>query len=278
MHDKICVLIIDDEPLARDLVKRYLSGNPGVEILGECENGYDALKAIQELKPDLLFLDIQMPKIDGFELLEVLDPKPEIIFTTAFDQYAIRAFESNAIDYLLKPFSKERLEQALEKAKSRIGMESLPAGTPSLSGGTPSLSGGTPSLSGGTPSLSGGTPSLQNLQQQMDDEKKTLERVVTRLGSKITVIPVEKIWYIEAADDYVMIWSELGNHLKEKTMKYFEEHLPEQFLRIHRSYIVNISQITSLELYTKDSYIAIMRSGAKLKVSSEGYKRLKEKF
>lgn len=252
MHDKIRVLIIDDEPLARDLVKKYLTGNPGIEILGECENGFDALKAIQELKPDLLLLDIQMPKIDGFELLEVLDPKPEIIFTTAFDQYAIRAFELNAVDYLLKPFSKERLDQALDKAKGRIfaAKDASPAVSP-----------------------------LQKLQQQVDDDRKTIERVVTRLGSKITVIPVEKIWYIEAADDYVMIWSELGNHLKEKTMKYFEEHLPQgQFIRTHRSNIINISQVLSLELYSKDSYLAIMKSGARLKVSAEGYKRLREKF
>jgi two-component system LytT family response regulator len=252
MHDKIRVLIIDDEPLARELVKKYLSDNPAVEILGECENGFDALKAIQELLPDLLFLDIQMPKIDGFELLEVLDNRPEIIFTTAFDQYAIRAFEMNAVDYLLKP--KVRLEQALEKARQRIEMESQLVGTPSRD-------------------------PLQKLQQQIDDDKTTIERVITRMGSKITVIPVEKIWYIESADDYVMIYSELGNHLKEKTMKYFEEHLPrDRFIRTHRSFIVNISDIRSLELYSKDSYLAVMKNGEKLKVSSEGYRRLKEKF
>jgi len=252
MHDKIRVLIIDDESLARELVRKYLSDNPDIEILGECENGFDALKAIRELKPDLLFLDIQMPRIDGFELLEVLDPRPEIIFTTAFDQYAIRAFEMNAVDYLLKPFSKTRLEQAVEKARGRI-------------------------LS--TPDASSAGPSIQKLQQQIDNDKKIIERVVTRMGSKITVIPVDKIWYIEAADDYVMIWSELGNHLKEKTMKYFEEHLPEgQFIRTHRRHIINISQVVSLELYSKDSYIAIMKSGAKLKVSTEGYRRLREKF
>ena len=248
MHNKIRVLIIDDEPLARELVRKYLSDNPAVEILGECENGFDALKAIQELKPELLFLDIQMPKIDGFELLEVLDPRPEIIFTTAFDQYAIRAFEMNAMDYLLKPFSKSRLEQALEKARKRIADNETPS-------------------------------QFNNLQQHLDDDKKSIERVVTRMGSKITVIPVEKIWYIEAADDYVMIYSELGNHLKEKTMKYFEEHLPQgQFIRTHRSNIINISQVVSLELYSKDSYVAIMKTGAKLKVSAEGYRRLKEKF
>ena len=254
MRDKIRVLIIDDESLARELVKKYLSDIPGIVILGECENGFDALKVIQDLKPDLLFLDIQMPKIDGFELLEVLDHKPEIIFTTAFDQYAIRAFEMNAVDYLLKPFSRERLINALEKAKHRIE-------TPSHSNETPSQK------------------SIEGLKQQVEEERQVIERVITRLGPKITVIPVQKIWYIEAADDYVMIYSELGNHLKEKTMKYFGEHLPpDQFIRMHRSYIVNISQIVSLELYSKDSYVAIMKSGAKLKVSAEGYKRLKEKF
>ncbi|NTV83531.1 MAG: response regulator [Bacteroidales bacterium] len=252
MQDKFKVLIIDDESLARDLVRSYLSDIPGIEILGECENGFDALKTIHELKPDLLFLDIQMPKIDGFELLEVLDEKPEIIFTTAFDQYAIKAFERNAVDYLLKPFSKDRLLQALDKAKSRIM-----ANTGHVSK----------------------APALDKLQQQVDEDKKMLERVVTRLGSKITVIPVEKIRYLEAADDYVMIFSELGNHLKEKTMRFFEEHLPEgQFIRIHRSYIVNISEIKSLELYSKDSYLAILKNGEKLKVSSEGYRRLREKF
>ena len=251
MQGKMRIIIIDDEPLARELVRKYLSDLPSVEIIGECENGFDALKAIQELKPDLLFLDIQMPKIDGFELLEVLDHRPEIVFTTAFDQYAIRAFEMNAVDYLLKPFSKERLKQAFEKAKLRLG--------------TPAQ---------GMESL--GTPSLL---KHLEEEKKVLERVITRLGSKITVIPVEKIWYIESADDYVMIYSEFGNHLKEKTMQYFEEHLPsEQFIRTHRKYIVNINQIKSLELYSKDSYLAFLQTGEKLKVSSEGYRRLKEKF
>lgn len=251
MRDKIHVLVIDDESLARDLVKKYLSEIPDIQVLGECENGFDALKAVQELKPDLLFLDIQMPKIDGFELLEVLDPQPEIIFTTAFDQYAIRAFELNAVDYLLKPFSKERLMLAVEKARARIG--------------TPTQG-----------MESRGTPSLL---KHLEEKKESLERVITRLGSKITVIPVENIWYLEAADDYVMIYSGLGNHLKEKTMKYFEEHLPKgQFIRIHRSYIVNISEIKSLELYSKDSYLAVLKNGEKLKVSPEGYRRLREKF
>jgi two-component system LytT family response regulator len=251
MPDNIKVLIVDDESLARDLVRKYLEDTPGVEILGECENGFDALKSIQELKPDLVFLDIQMPKLDGFELLEVLTERPEIIFTTAFDQYAIKAFEMNAVDYLLKPFSKDRLKQAVEKAKQRTGAPAL-----------------------GTESR--GAPALL---KHLEDSRQLLERVITRLGSKITVIPVDKIRYIESADDYVMIHSETGDHLKEKTMKYFEEHLPgDQFIRIHRKYIVNINQVKSLELYSKDSYLAFLKTGEKLNVSGEGYKRLREKF
>lgn len=248
MSDKIKILIIDDEAPARDLLRNYLSRIPGVIVAGECENGFEAVKAIQELKPDLLLLDIQMPKINGFELLEILDPCPEVIFTTAFDQYAIQAFEKNAVDYLLKPFSRERFEQAIEKARTRISQ----AGE-------------------------AGNASLSNLKQQLEEEKQSLDRVVTRLGSRITVIPVEKIYYIEAQDDYVMIYSELGNHLKEKTMKYFLEHLPAgQFIQIHRSHIVAIAQIASVELYEKNTHLVSLKCSAKLRASQEGYKRLRE--
>lgn len=249
MPDNIRVIIIDDESLARGLVRKYLEGIPDVEIAAECENGFEALKVIQELQPDLLFLDIQMPKIDGFELLEVLDPRPQIIFTTAFDQYAIKAFEMNAVDYLLKPFSKERLEQALDKARIRLS------------------------------DVSDKGEQLERLKKQIEDDRKELEHVITRMGSKITVIPVEKIWYLESADDYVMIHSENGNHLKEKTMKYFEEHLPEdRFVRIHRSYIVNLTCIAGIELYEKDTHLITLKSGDKIRASAEGYKRLKEKL
>lgn len=252
MPDKIKVLIIDDELPARELVRNFLSSHKDVGIAAECENGFDALKAIHELRPDLLFLDIQMPKINGFELLEVLDQKPEIIFTTAYDQYAIRAFEMNAVDYLLKPFSRARFDQALDKARQRLRKPK---------------------------STTVQQEPVAKLRQHLDQEEKILERIITRLGSKITVIPVDKIWYIEAQDDYVMIWSELGNHLKEKTMKYFEEHLPsDQFIRIHRSHIINIFQISGIVLYEKDTHLVSLKCGAKLKASAEGYKRLREKF
>lgn len=245
--NKIKVLIIDDEAPARDLIRHYLSSQPEMEILGECEDGFQALKAIQDNDPDLLFLDIQMPKITGFELLEVLDKKPQIIFTTAYDQFAIKAFEMNAVDYLLKPYSKDRFIQACEKVRGRIAdnIES---------------------------------PVIENLKNHVEEEKQFLERVVTKLGSKLTVIPVDKIWYLEAQDDYVMIYSELGKHLKENTMKYFNLHLPEDvFVQIHRSYIVNINFISSIELYEKNTHLLTLKNGDKIRASAEGYKRLRER-
>jgi two-component system, LytTR family, response regulator len=243
----IHAIVIDDEPLARDILKKFTADIPYLQIVGECSNGFEALKLIQQLKPDLIFLDIQMPKIDGFELLEVLDEKPEIIFTTAYDQFAIRAFEMNAADYLLKPFTKDRLVSAIQKVSDRIQNNTKKENA------------------------------LVKLQQHIESARVPLSRVVTRLGSKITVVPVDKIWYIEAQDDYVMLYSEMGNHLKEKTMRYFEQQLPPgTFVRVHRSYIVNLTQIIGVEPYTKDTRLVILKCGAKLKVSEEGYKNLRQ--
>jgi two-component system LytT family response regulator len=243
----VSAIIVDDEPLARDIVKRYASAIEGLNIVAECSDGFDALRQIQTLKPDLLFLDIQMPKLDGFELLEVLEYNPAIIFATAFDQFAIKAFEMNAIDYLLKPFSKDRFESAVQKAIQRITAEK-----------------------------SNSSQTLETLKESVQESRGTLDRIVTRLGSKVTVIPTDRIWYIESADDYVMIYSELGNHLKEKTMKYFEEHLPaNNFVRIHRGSIINLAQIAAIDPYTKDTHLVTLKCGAKLRASAEGYKRLR---
>lgn len=239
-------IIIDDEPLARELLCNYARA-AGLEVISECSNGFDGLKAIQEMRPDLVFLDVQMPRIDGFELLEVLDNKPHIIFATAFDQYAIRAFEMNAVDYLLKPFSKERFLQALDKVKQRVQLNQ--------------------------------PQPFEQLQQQLDTQQHTLDRIVVRVGSKIIIIPVEKIYYFEAQDDYVMICSEIGRYLKEKTMKYFEEHLPEtEFLRIHRKYIINIAYAASVDLYEKNTHLVVMKNGDRLRASQYGYKRFRELF
>jgi len=243
----ISTIIIDDEPLARDIVKRYSANFQILNVVAECGDGFEALRQIQAFKPELLFLDIQMPKLDGFELLEVLDYNPAIIFTTAFDQFAIKAFEMNAVDYLLKPFSKERFDNAVQKAIQRIALEKSNVNAP-----------------------------LENLKEDVQESRGILDRVVTRLGSKVTVINVDRIWYIESADDYVMIYSELGNHLKEKTMKYFEEHLPaNNFVRIHRGSIINLAQIAAIDPYTKDTHMVTLKCGAKLRASAEGYKKLR---
>ena len=242
----ISTIIIDDEPLAREIVRRYASSFELLNIVAECGDGFEALRQIQQYKPQLLFLDIQMPKLDGFELLEVLDYSPAIIFATAFDQFAIKAFERNAVDYLLKPFSKDRFESAVNKAIGRITAEKA-TGNP-----------------------------VVGLKEHVLETRGVLDRVVTRLGSKVTVIPVDRIWYIESADDYVMIYSELGNHLKEKTMKFFEEHLPNNnFVRIHRGSIINLSQIAAIEPYTKDTHLVTLKCGAKIRASAEGYKKLR---
>ena len=243
----VSTIIVDDEPLARDIVKRYASEIEGLNVVAECGDGFEALRQIQAFRPDLLFLDIQMPKLDGFELLEVLDYNPAIIFATAFDQFAIKAFEMNAVDYLLKPFSKDRFQGAVQKAIQRISLDKANANN-----------------------------SFETLKETVQESRGLLDRVVTRLGSKVTVIPVDRIWYIESADDYVMIYSELGNHLKEKTMKYFEEHLPaNNFVRIHRGSIISLAQIAAIDPYTKDTHMVTLKCGAKLRASAEGYKKLR---
>jgi two-component system LytT family response regulator len=245
--NKLKAIIIEDEELGRELVKNYLKGNDQVEIVAECENGFEGIKALQDLNPDLVFLDIQMPKLNGFEMLEILEEKPEIIFTTAYNQYAIQAFELNAVDYLLKPFSKERLLDALAKAIQRIKTQEPR------------------------------NEKISRLIQRPLDE--ILERVVVKSNNKIHVIPVDKIRYLEAQDDYVMIYTFEGKHLKQATMKYFEEHLdPKHFMRVHRSYIIRLDQVNQLEPYGKDSYVAKLKDGPTVRISKSGFKSLKEKL
>ena len=243
----IKVLIIDDETLARELLKSYLKGEEELEIVGECPNGFEGMKAIQEQQPDLVFLDVQMPKLNGFEMLELMEDAPYIIFATAHDEYAIKAFEANAVDYLLKPFSKERFRQALDKFRERFQEGQS------------------------------GKESVQKLVYYSDEQQALLDRIVVRTGAKIKIILPENIHYLEAQDDYVMIYTKEGKFLKQKTMTYFERHLdPKDFVRIHRSYIVRIEQIAQIELYGKDTHIAVLKDGNKLSVSRSGYARLKQ--
>jgi len=246
--NKIKTLIIDDESLARDLLRHYLSKDERVEIVGECSNGFEGVLAIQEQNPDLVFLDIQMPKITGFEMLELVSNPPVIIFSTAYDQYAIRAFEANAIDYLLKPYPSERVTAALNKAVEKLKTKSI-------------------------------DPEINKLIKTHDEESGILNRIVVKSGRKIQVIPVESIQYIESQDDFVMIYCNEGHFMKQKTMKFFEEHLDaNQFVRIHRSYLLNLSHISEIQQYEKESWIVLTKQGAKLKVSKAGYSNLKEKL
>lgn len=245
--NKIKVLIIDDEQLARDLLKNYLSRDPRLEIVGECSNGFEGVLTIQELKPDLVFLDIQMPKITGFEMLELLTDPPVIIFSTAYEEFAIRAFEANAVDYLLKPYPLERVQTAVEKA-----LKQIQAGT-------------------------GNKDELENLSHAHEENSGLLSRIVVKSGSKIRIIPVETIDYLESEDDFVMIYCKEGHFLKQKTMKYFEAHLdPKKFIRIHRSCMVNSSQIAEIQQYGKESWMLLTKQGAKLKISKSGYLILKQ--
>ncbi len=239
------VIIIDDEPLARSIVKEYLQPYPQVELVAECNDGFEGLKAIQQWKPDLIFLDIQMPKITGFEMLELIEEPPAVIFTTAFDEFAIKAFENHAVDYLLKPFPRERLDKAMTKL-----LQHEKTGLPKT-----------------------------NLEPLLGSAAKSpgeQNRVVVKLAGKIRIIPVADIHYLEAADDYVKIHTKDGAFLKNKTMGYFEKVLSDdQFVRTHRSFMVNISEITRIDPYEKENHLALLRSGAKVPVSKTGYSKLK---
>jgi len=244
--DKTRVLIIDDEQLARDMIRTYLEADDSIEIIGECSNGFDGFKQINELRPDLVFLDVMMPKLTGFEMLELLEEPPVIIFSTAYDEYAIKAFEANAADYLLKPYAQSRFNEALDKARKRL--------------------------------TSNKTDDLKPEQSIAKMERpEMLSRIAVRTGSKIDIISVDKIRYLEAMDDYVKLHTSVGAFLKQNTMKYFETHLPEEdFLRIHRSYIVKVREIARLEPMGKDTHVAILHDKTELQVSRSGYGRLRE--
>ena len=239
----IRTILIDDEPLARSLVKEYLCVHPDFEIVGECNDGFEGVKAIGQLKPDLIFLDIQMPKINGFEMLELIETPPPVIFTTAYDEYAVRAFERHAIDYLLKPFSQERFDKALQNWKGQ---------------------------------KNGGQKNTNTLlENNSPPEERT--RIVVKKGANIVILPVHTVHYIEAFDDYVKVQTQSGVYLKKKTMAHYEQALdPRQFVRVHRSYLMNLQELTRIEPADKDNHIALLKSGARVPLSQGGYQKLKE--
>lgn len=239
------VIIIDDEPLARSIVKSFLSTKENIEIVAECNNGYEGVKAIEEHQPDLIFLDIQMPKINGFEMLEIIDENPSVIFTTAFDEYAIKAFETSAIDYLLKPFTQERFEKALTKWGDSISSESKKENIDTIIGKQP-------------------------------DEHL---RIVVKEKGVIKIIPTSDVYYLEAYDDYVKVHTKEKYYLKKKTMSYYEKSLDtKDFIRIHRSFIININQLTKIESFEKNSYRATLTNGNSVPISRSSYGDLKNQL
>ena len=236
-------LIVDDEELARRVIREYLQCHAEIEVVGECANGMEAVKAVAEHKPNLIFLDVQMPKLTGFDVLELIGTDVPVIFVTAYDQYAMRAFEVHAVDYLLKPIGVQRFEEALEHAKRRLG---------------------------------GKMPSAQQLADSARPPQQFLERLVVKDGTRVTLIPIAKLDYVEAQDDYVALASQGKKHLKQQTIASLEACLdPNCFVRIHRSYIVNLERVARIEPYGKDSRLAILSDGTRLLVSRAGYARLK---
>jgi two-component system LytT family response regulator len=236
------IVIVDDEPLARTVVREFAE-RLGLQVVAECANGFEAVKAVSELAPDLMFLDVQMPKLNGFEVLELLGRSVPVVFTTAYDQYALKAFEVHAIDYLLKPFSEERFAEALSRARARLNAkEDVP---------------------------------IEDLVNEARPRTGPVERVLIRDGAQVHVLPVDKIDFVEAQDDYVCFKSEGKDYLKDQTMGALEAQLdPARFVRIHRSFLLNIERIARVELYAKDSRVAILRDGRRLPVSRAGYARL----
>jgi two-component system LytT family response regulator len=239
------VAIVDDEDLARQILREYLARLPDVEVVAECANGFEAVKTVSELRPDLLLLDVQMPKLSGFEVLELVGKEVAVIFTTAYDQYALRAFEVHAVDYLLKPFSPERLAEALSRARERLGrgerwppVEVAAAARPQAGYAT---------------------------------------RVLVRDGPRVHVIPIHKIDYVQAQDDYVAFRSEGKDYLKEQTLAEVEAALdPSRFVRIHRSYILALDRLARVELDERENRVAVLTTGQKLPVSRAGYARLNQ--
>ncbi len=237
----IKTIIIDDEPLAAGIVQEFLADFPQFQVLEVCQDGFQGLKAIQHHQPDLIFLDVQMPKITGFEMLELIDSPPAVIFTTAFDQYAVKAFDAMAIDYLLKPFSQERFSKAIEKYLAQVN-----------------------------------EPQLEE-REGLNQLAEKSNRLVVRVKNEIKIIPIHEVTYFEAEDDYISIHTPGGKYLKKMTMKSLEDAMdPGKFARVHRSFMVNLNQITQIEPFERDSYILKMRDGTQVPVSKTGYSRLRQ--
>lgn len=242
------VLVVDDEAPARALLGEYLAAEPDVDVVGECANGFEALKRIEELAPDVVLLDVQMPKLDGFEVLELLESPPAVVFVTAYDEYALKAFEVHAVDYVMKPVGRERLAAAIARVRAQRGEGRAAARAEARALGAAARPPG-----------------------------RYLERLLVKDGSNVHVIPLERVDWIEAQDDYAAIRSEGRTYLKPQPLREIAAGLdPARFVRIHRSWVLNVERLARLELYAKDSRVAILEDGKELPVSRAGYGRLRE--
>ena len=251
---RLRAVLVDDEAPARSLLREYLAADAGVEVVAECANGFEAVKRIGELVPDIVFLDVQMPKLDGFEVLELIAPGPAVVFCTAYDEFALRAFEVHAVDYLLKPFGRERLAESLVRVRERLAARAPGAPAPAPS-----------------------QPSAAALAAAARAPGRFAERVIVRDGAEIHVIPVEQIDYLEAQDDYVAIHAAGRSWLKQQPLSELAKALdPVRFVRVHRSYVLNLERIARLEPYAKDSRVAVLTDGREVPVSRGGYQRLRD--
>jgi two-component system, LytTR family, response regulator len=239
--NELRVMVVDDEAPARALLVEFLADYPQFTLVAECANGYEAVRVYADRKPDLVFLDIQMPKLDGFETLELLEPKPKVVFVTAYDEYALRAFEVHAIDYLLKPYSAARFAEVIAHAERMVRRDESQAIS------------------------------------ALATSRSPLQRIAFRDGAAIEVVPVQRIDYIEAQDDYVHVYAKGRKYVKQQTLTEFERLLdPTRFVRIHRSYVIHLESLQKVEPYAKDSRVVILRDGARIPVSRAGFERLRE--
>lgn len=242
----IRAIIVDDEDLARQVLREYLRGEDDIEVVAECANGFDAVKTVAEHKPDLLFLDIQMPKLDGFEVLELIGTEVAVVFVTAYDQYAMKAFDAAAVDYLLKPFDSERFRTALQRVRRRLGEKLNPS-------------------------------SVSELKSAAQPPGQHAQRIVIKDGARVHIVPVDQLDYAEAQDDYIALHSAGKTYLKQQTISSLESALdPARFVRVHRSFLLNLDRVAKIEPYTRDTRLAILVDGSQIPVSRAGYLRLKE--
>ncbi len=244
MTTPLRAILADDEPLARSYLRELLAAHPEVTVLAECRNGLEAARAIAQHRPDLAFLDVEMPKLDGFEVLDLVEGPLAVVFVTAFDHYAVRAFEAHAVDYLRKPFSPERLAAALERVRQRIGQPR--------------------------------TLDANLLRKEAFPDRPFAERLAVKNGAEVVIVDAADLDYATSEDDYVNLHVGTKSWLKHQSLASLEQALdPRRFVRIHRTCLVNVDRVTRLEQETRDTFSVVLRDRTELRATRQGYLRLR---